>query len=79
MREEAREVCVRGAGGGEYRGAMCWEAPLRPELGRLTVPIAELNRLQAEVLDDILAGAGRAAPVVVQARHLHCVCARVCE
>lgn len=37
----------------------------------LTVPVAQLNGLQAEVFDHLLTGAGGAVEGMIQARHLH--------
>jgi hypothetical protein len=46
-------------------------APLLGVPAALTVPIAQLNGLQAEVLDHLLTRAGGAVEGMIQARHLH--------
>lgn len=46
-------------------------APLLTVPAALTVPVAQLNGLQAEVFDHLLTGAGGAVEGTIQARHLH--------
>lgn len=52
-------------------GAAAARARELPRRAALTVPLAELDRLQAQVLDHLLAGARGAAHGVRQARSLH--------
>lgn len=51
--------------------ARAGSAPLPPVPAALTVPVAQLNGLQAEVFDHLLTGAGGAVEGMIQARHLH--------
>lgn len=51
--------------------ARAGSAPLPTVPAALTVPVAQLNGLQAEVFDHLLAGAGGAVEGMIQARHLH--------
>lgn len=63
--------------GGSSSGRGVWQRALPPPPPTLTVPaaltisVAQLNGLQAEVFDHLLTGAGGAVEGMIQARHLH--------
>lgn len=63
--------------GGSPSGRGVWQRALPPPRPILTVPaaltisVAQLNGLQAEVFDHLLTGAGGAVEGMIQARHLH--------
>lgn len=61
----------RGLARLRFAGAAAARARGLPSRAALTVPLAELDRLQAQVFDDLLTGARGAAHGVRQARRLH--------
>lgn len=67
----ARAGRVGQAGAAEAPGRGAGSAPLPEVPAALTVPVAQLNGLQAEVFDHLLTGTGRAVEGMIQARHLH--------
>lgn len=72
--EQQKTLMPGRAGSAESGRPRCLAADSAPFLTApvaLTVPVAQLNGLQAEVFDHLLTGAGGAVEGMIQTRHLH--------